>query len=405
MAPPNKGKDVEEQASNVARFGRMKNSLKMGIVGLPNVGKSSLFNILTEQNIAAENYPFCTIEPNNARCAVPDDRYEYLCDMWKPPSMYPAYLHITDIAGLVKGAAEGAGLGNAFLSHIQAIDGIFHVVRIFDDREDVVHVDSSVDPVRDLETIQHELCAKDLEYTKSQERLSKLDVKKTPNMKLPLKFFAVMEKVTALLEADKPVRDAEWNQVEVDTIREKLPNLITTKPIIYLLNMSKKDFARKKNKHLGSVAKWIKDHGGGVVIPFSVAWEEEYFQMKEDPAAQKAFEVETKCKSALPRMVVTGYKELNLFYFFTAGEKEVRCWTVQKGSLAPQAAGVIHTDFEKAFIKAEVVTYDDFKAIATTKGMGEVKAAGKMRQEGKKYVVQDGDIIHFQIGQIQKKKK
>ncbi|KXZ42091.1 hypothetical protein GPECTOR_208g403 [Gonium pectorale] len=302
---PPKADAKASEPKGAARFGRVRNSLKMGIVGLPNVGKSSLFNLLTEQNIAAENYPFCTIDPNESRCAVPDERYDWLCDLWKPPSMYPAYLHVTDIAGLVRGAAEGAGLGNAFLSHISAVDGIFHVVRAFDNDE-VVHVDDSIDPIRDLETIQMELCKKDLEFVTKAEEKELRDVKKSQGMKISLVFTSTFEKVKEMLKENKPVRCGDFNSKE-------------------------------------------------------------------------------------------GFKELNLIYFFTAGETEVRCWTIQRGTLAPGAAGVIHSDFERGFIKAEVVAYDDFRALATSKSMMEVKAAGKYRQEGKQYVVEDGDIIHFQF--------
>ena len=243
---PPKKKDEPAEAVGAARFGRVRNNLKMGIVGLPNVGKSSLFNLLTNQSIAAENFPFCTIEPNEARCAVPDERYDHLCAMWNPPSQYPAYLHVTDIAGLVRGAAEGAGLGNDFLSHIQAVDGVFHVVRAFDS-EEVIHVDDSVDPVRDLETIQHELCAKDLAYLKRQVEQEKADVKKNPTMKLSALFVATMDKVEQLLVENRPARDAEWSTPEVEMIKLKLPQLITTKPMVYLVNLTKKDFVRKKN--------------------------------------------------------------------------------------------------------------------------------------------------------------
>lgn len=393
----------EETTPSRARFGRVRNNLKMGILGLPNVGKSSLFNLLTEQNIAAENYPFCTIDPNESRCPVPDERYDWLCSVWQPPSMYPAYLHVTDIAGLVRGAAEGAGLGNAFLSHVAAVDGLFHVVRAFDSDE-VVHVDDSVDPVRDLETIQVELCKKDLDYVDRQEDAALKDVKKTPNMKLPLHFYSTFEKVKELLKANKPVRDADWTAKEVELIMEKMPNLLTAKPVVYLVNLSAADFARKKNKHLPKIHAWIQEHGGGPMIPVSVEWEAKLWSLRDDPDGRKAFMEETKSASALPKAVVTGYKELNLQFFFTCGEKEVRCWTTQQGALAPQAAGVIHTDFETGFIKAEVVAYDDFKSLATGKSMAEVKAAGKYRQEGKSYVVQDGDIIHFQFNVTTKKK-
>ena len=402
---PPKKKDEPEEAVCAARFGRVRNNLKMGVVGLPNVGKSSLFNLLTDQSIAAENFPFCTIEPNEARCAVPDERYDFLCNMWKPPSEYPAYLHVTDIAGLVRGAAEGAGLGNDFLSHISAVDGIFHVVRAFDS-EEVIHVDDSVDPVRDLETIQAELCAKDMQYLKKAVEQEKLDVKKNPTMKLSALFISTMDKVEEMLTNNLPIRNGEWTTPEVLMIKEKLGRLITTKPIVYLVNLSKKDFIRKKNKWLVKIHTWIKEHGGGVMIPFSVEFEQELWDVREDVDATKAFLDSVEgAKSALPKMVVQGYKELNLIYYFTAGEKEVRCWTLYEGSLAPQAAGVIHSDFERGFIKAEVVAFDDFKALAKGKGMAEVKAAGKYRQEGKTYVVKDGDIIHFQFNVTAQKKK
>jgi obg-like ATPase 1 len=301
---PPKKKDEAPEAAGAAKFGRVRNNLKMGIVGLPNVGKSSLFNLLTDQAIAAENFPFCTIEPNEARCAVPDERYDYLCNLWKPPSEYPAYLHVTDIAGLVRGAAEGAGLGNAFLSNIQAVDGIFHVVRAFES-EEVIHVDDSVDPVRDLETIQHELCAKDMEYLKRAVDQEKVDVKKNPTMKLSGLFVETMDKVETMLASDLPIRGGTWSTPEVEMIKEKLPQLITTKPIVYLVNLTKKDFVRKRNKWLVKILEWIKSHGGGVMIPFSVEFEQELWDLRADEEAQKAFlETAEGAKSALPKMVV-----------------------------------------------------------------------------------------------------
>ena len=301
---PPKKKDEAPEVAGAAKFGRVRNNLKMGIVGLPNVGKSSLFNLLTDQAIAAENFPFCTIEPNEARCAVPDERYDYLCNLWKPPSEYPAYLHVTDIAGLVRGAAEGAGLGNAFLSNIQAVDGIFHVVRAFES-EEVIHVDDSVDPVRDLETIQHELCAKDMEYLRRAVDQEKLDVKKNPTMKLSGLFVETMDKVETMLGSDLPIRGGTWTTPEVEMIKEKLPQLITTKPIVYLVNLTKKDFVRKRNKWLVKIHEWIKSHGGGVMIPFSVEFEQELWDLRGDEEAQKAFlETAEGAKSALPKMVV-----------------------------------------------------------------------------------------------------
>ena len=320
-------------------------------------------------------------------------------DLWKPPSQYPAYLHVTDIAGLVRGAAEGAGLGNAFLSHIQAVDGIFHVVRAFDSDE-VVHVDDSVDPVRDLDTIQHELCLKDLEYLERAVADEARDVKRSGGaFKLSALFTATMERVKEMLTADKPVRCGTWNSAEVELIRAKLPSLITTKPVVYLVNLTQADYVRKKNKWLPKVHAWIQAHGGGVMIPFSVQFEAALWELRSaELSARDAFAAANEgAKSALPKIIKQGYSELNLIYFFTAGEKEVRCWTVQEGALAPQAAGVIHSDFERGFIKAEVVSYDDFRALSTSPSMAEVKAAGKYRIEGKSYVMKDADIVHFQF--------
>eukprot|EP01134_Creolimax_fragrantissima_P001483 CFRG1483T1 len=398
--PPKKKEEVGLKGAS--RFGRSKNNLKFGLVGLPNVGKSSLFNLLTAQSAAAENYPFCTIEPNESRCAVPDDRYDYLCNIWKPPSEYPAYLQITDIAGLVKGASEGKGLGNAFLSHIQAVDGYFHIVRAFDD-DAVLHVDDDINPVRDCETISRELCLKDLDALQRAIRAEELDVKKTQGSKLSALFKDTMEKVRIMLEDNKPVRDGDWSSPEIEMIKTKLYMLITTKPCTYLVNMSSKDYIRKKNKWLVKLHKWIQEHGGGQMIPFSVEYEQELWDLKDDKLALE--EQEKVAKSALPKAIVNAYHELNLIHFFTAGEKEVRCWTVYGGALAPQAAGTIHTDFERGFIKAEVVAFEDFKELNTGKGMAAIKEAGKYRQEGKQYLVNDGDIIHFQFNVTTQKKK
>lgn len=393
----------------VPRFGRVGNNLKMGIVGLPNVGKSSLFNLLGESaDAASENYPFCTIEPNTARCPVPDKRYEKLCSIWDPPSKYPAYLHLVDIAGLIKGASEGAGLGNAFLSHIQAVDGIFHLVRAFDNKE-VTHVDDSIDPVRDLETITSELCKKDLAYVLNQREARERDVKKNPNMKLPPLFFAVMDKVQEMLENSQPLRKCcEWTAPEVEKVNELIPGCITLKPMIYLVNVSKKSFTAGGNKYMMQMKEWVDSHGGGLVLPFSIEFEEELDQLRKagDVDGEKALlDTLNGRGSILPRIVKCGYKQLQLMYYFTAGEKEVRCWTVPQGATAPQAAGAIHTDFEKGFIKLECCSYDDFMTCNKgEKTMANVKAAGKYRQEGKNYIVQDGDICHFLFNTAGKKK-
>ncbi|KAG8361151.1 Obg-like ATPase 1 [Fusarium venenatum] len=401
MAP----KKPEAVIDNVVAFGRVRKNLKMGCVGLPNVGKSSLFNLLTEQSAAAENYPFCTIEPNEARCAVPDARYDFLCDLWKPPSMYPAYLQVTDIAGLIKGASQGEGLGNAFLSHIQAVDGIFHIVRAFDN-DQVLHVDDSIDPVRDLDTIQSELCKKDLDILDKQIVAEEMIVKKAGGKykMLPL-FYETTSKIRAMLEKEQPVRDGSWTPAEIALINEKI-QLITTKPIIYLVNLTMKDYLRQKSKYLPSIAKWVTEHGGTArdIIPFSIEYEEKLHSMKDDPDAQAEFLKESKVKSKLEKIITEGFTKLGLQYYFTAGEKEIRCWTIPRGCLAPQAAGAIHSDFERGFIKAEVVTYQDFHDLCEgNKSMAPIKAAGKYRQEGKSYVVQDGDIIHFQFNVSNKK--
>mmetsp|Transcript_1802 Transcript_1802/g.2841 ORF Transcript_1802/g.2841 Transcript_1802/m.2841 type:complete len:403 (-) Transcript_1802:74-1282(-) len=398
------GKKSAVEAPPIVRFGRVKSNLKMGILGLPNVGKSSLFNLLTEQSAQAENYPFCTIDPNESRCPVPDQRFKWLCDLWQPASIIPAYLHVTDIAGLIRGASEGAGLGNAFLSHIQAVDGLYHVVRAFDNPE-VVHVDDSVDPVRDLETIMYELCRKDAAYIQSVKEKKELELKKDPKRKPPPAYYETMEKIDHMIENNIPLRSGDWSIEEVARINDTIPLAITLKPIVYLVNVDKRSFLRKANKWFAPINDWVKSHGGGTIIPFSIEWEQELWDLKNDPEAKQAFLAESNgLKSVLPRIVKVGYNVLQLIYFFTAGEPEVRAWTVPLGATAPEAAGAIHTDFERGFIKAEVVAFNDFKELATGKSMGPIKAAGKYRQEGKSYIVQDGDIIHFMFNVTAKKK-
>lgn len=424
MPPKKKGAEAESNVPLSARFGRVKNTLKMGLVGLPNVGKSSLFNLLTQQSVAAENYPFCTIDPSEAKCPVPDQRFQYLVDLWKPPSVVPAVLSVWDIAGIIKGASEGAGLGNAFLSHIASVDGIFHVVRAFESDE-VVHVDDSVDPIRDLETIVSELCLKDLGMLESATNKETESVRKEKGLgrkaEVPLSdaFKTTMEKVKTLLESNTAVSCGTFTNTEIDIIKEKF-ELITTKPIIYCVNLSKRDYIRKRNKWLGKIGDWVKAHGGGVCIPFSVEFEEELWGLRDYPDQKKAFLDECteeaakvgltgpqyKAKSILPRIIKTGYKSLNLINFLTAGEKEVKAWTVFKGAKAPQAAGVIHTDFERGFIKAEVAGFEDFKSLhGGVANMAKLKEAGKYRTEGKEYVVADGDIILFQFNVTATKRK
>jgi len=358
-------------------LGRPSNNLKMGIVGVPNVGKSTLFNVLTKLSVPAENYPFCTIDPNEARVNVPDARFEWLCDFHKPASRVPASLSITDIAGLIRGASKGEGLGNAFLSHILAVDGIFHVLRIFDD-EEVTHVEGSIDPVRDLGIINDELIIKDLEVTtKTRERLEKETAHKKDKKKI--QELEVLAKIEECLKKNIPIRFSEWKALEVDVLNTL--NLLTAKPVVYLVNMSEADYFKKSSKWLPKIKKWIDENSSGEpLIPFCGAVEAKLLSMTSDEERKKYCD-SNKTGSSINKLISTGYHTLDLIHFFTCGSDEVKCWTIRKGTKAPQAAGVIHTDFEKGFICAEVMKYDDFKELGSESA---VKGAGKYRQEGKK---------------------
>ncbi|KAJ4044621.1 hypothetical protein NW758_006537 [Fusarium oxysporum] len=282
---------------------------------------------------------------------------------------------------------------------------MFHIVRAFDN-DQVLHVDDSIDPVRDLDTIQSELCKKDLDILAKQIVAEELIVKKAGGKykMLPL-FTETTTKIKEMLEKDQPVRDGSWTPAEIALINEKI-QLITTKPVIYLVNLTMKDYLRQKCKYLPGIAKWVTEHGGTPrdIIPFSIEFEEKLHSLKDDPDAQAEFLKDIKVKSKLDKIITEGFTKLGLQYYFTAGEKEIRCWTIPRGCLAPQAAGAIHSDFERGFIKAEVVAYQDFHDLCEgQKSMGPIKAAGKYRQEGKSYVVQDGDIIHFQFNVSNKK--
>lgn len=426
MPPKKKGTEEAEDlgAMRAARFGRVKNNLSMGFVGLPNVGKSTLTNLLAGASHAeAANYPFCTIDPNEVQCIVPDQKFKYLADCFKSPSLVPAALKVVDIAGLIRGASEGAGLGNAFLSHIAAVDGIFHLVRAFES-EEVTHVDDSVDAIRDLETIESELCKKDsdtlgkvLDREKDKVRKEK-GVSRSTEPTLPDHIQSAYDKCAQLLESNTPIQTGEFTSLEVDTIKEW--GMITTKPQVYVVNMSKKSFIRKGNKWLPKIQEWVKAHGGGQIIPMSCEFEQELFDLKDVPDGQKNFLDECTnearalglkgpqfvAKSVIPRLIRSGRAALCLQSFYTAGPKEVRAWTIQTGSTAPQAAGVIHTDFERGFIKAEVANFDDFKELHEGKpSMAKVKEAGKYKQEGKQYVMQEGDIVVFMHNVTASKKK
>lgn len=425
MPPKSKKKQDDEEDSGLmkaARFGRVKNTLTMGFVGLPNVGKSTLTNLLCGANHAeAANYPFCTIDPNVVQCIVPSKDFKYLAECYKPSSVVPAVLKVTDIAGLIKGASEGAGLGNAFLSHIAAVDGIYHLVRAFDSDE-VIHVDDSVNPIRDLETIQGELCLKDkatlegvFDREKEKVRKEKGMSRSSTDVKLSEVFTSAHEKATKLVEANTPIRTGEFRDSEVDIIRDW--GCITTKPQIYIVNLSQKSFLRKGNKWLPKIVEWVNSHGGGQILPVSCEFEQTLFDLKDDPDSQKAFLADCKeeaakvglkgeIRSMVPRLIRAGRSSLCLQSFFTAGPKEVRAWTIMKGTLAPQAAGVIHTDFERGFIKAEVCAFNDFKALHNGEAsMAKIKEAGKYRQEGKSYGMLDGDIVVFMHNTTTGKKK
>lgn len=382
-------------------IGRVGTNLKVGIVGLPNVGKSTFFNVLTANQVPAENFPFCTIDPNESRVAVPDVRFDYLCEYFKPLSKVPACLNVMDIAGLVKGASDGQGLGNAFLSHIRACDALFHLCRTFED-EDVTHVEGDVNPVRDIDIINEELRKKDEEYLLGIIDKMERTVLRGGDKKMKPEYDILVKIRGILCDEQKHLRFCDWNANEIEVLNKHL--FITAKPMIYLVNLAEKDFIRKKNKWLPKIKDWVdKNDPGAAVIPFSGAFEHKLIEM--DAEQKKAYEEEHKVTSVLEKIIVTGYKALQLMYFFTAGKDEVKAWTIQRHTKAPQAAGKIHTDFEKGFIMAEVMKFEDFKEEGSEAA---VKAAGKYRQQGRNYVVEDGDIIFFKYNAgagLQAKKK
>lgn len=389
-------KKKEEQPAKVL-LGRPGNTLKMGIVGLPNVGKSSTYNLLSKLQAPAENYMFCTIEPNKAKVEVPDVRFDKLVEIYKPKRKVQASLNILDIAGLVKGAAQGQGMGNSFLSHVQSVDGIFHVVRAFDD-EEVQHYEGEVDPIRDLDIIQSELMEKD----KSGLLVSIAELEKVINRtngKDQKEEKAVLDKVLELYNENKNVRDANWNYKEIEILNKYL--FFTAKPVVYLVNISEQEYIKKKNKWLGKIQNWINSHGGGKIIAYSVAFEQKLANCASDEERRKIV-AETGSDSALGKIITAGYHSLDLIYYFTGGEDEVKCWTIRKGLKAPGAAGVIHTDFERGFISADVTKYEDLVQLGSE---NEVKKAGLVRTEGKNYEVQDGDIIYFKFNVSDPKKK
>ncbi len=361
-------------------------SLKIGIVGLPNVGKSTLFNALTRSKGAqAANYPFCTIDPNVGVVEVPDERLQKLAEIVKPEKVIPTIVEFVDIAGLVKGASKGEGLGNAFLSHIREVDAICHVVRVFQDG-DIIHVEGSVDPKRDRETIEAELMIADLDKVK--KKLDKITGGARSGNKELLKELAVCEAVVKALDDGNPARSAPLDDTQKPFLRDM--QLLTAKPMLFALNVEEKQLGTMKLEDAKNAAGLAVED---TAILVTAKLEEELMGLSPEEGKQLLAELGVT-SSGLDQLIRAAYSILGLQTYFTAGVKEVRAWTVRKGATAPQAAGVIHTDFERGFIRAETIAYDDFIAY---KGEAGAKEAGKMRTEGKEYIVKDGDVMHFRF--------
>lgn len=363
-------------------------SLKCGIVGLPNVGKSTLFNAISTGKAEAANYPFCTIDPNFGTVIVPDKRLDALAEIVKPQNIVPTVIQIVDIAGLVKGASDNQGLGNKFLSHIREVDAIIHVIRCFEDGN-IVHVNGKVDAVSDKEIIDIELQLKDLETI--DKKLEKVSRAAKTGDKIAQQTEEVLLNFKKYLEAGKSARSLETTPEQRQLVSDL--NLLTDKPVMYVCNVNENE-VHTGNEHTQKIQEIAKAENAEVVL-VCAALEAEIASMESEAERKEFLEALGWEEPGLNRVIRSAYKLLNLITYFTAGVKEVRAWTIPKGAKAPQAAGVIHSDFEKAFIRAEVISYQDY---IQYKGEQAVKDAGKLRIEGKDYVVQDGDIMHFRSG-------